>query len=96
VLIIPCPYCGPRDETEFAYGGEAHVVRPDPAEDDAAWSARLFLRHNPKGWTRERWRHQIGCGKWFNLCRDTATNAIGPAYRMGDAQPPFPDRETKP
>ncbi len=29
MLLIPCPWCGPRDETEFTYGGEAHIVAPD-------------------------------------------------------------------
>ena len=28
MLIIPCPYCGPRDEIEFTCGGEAHIARP--------------------------------------------------------------------
>ncbi|MFO1061925.1 MAG: sarcosine oxidase subunit delta [Dongiaceae bacterium] len=31
MLLITCPYCGPRDEEEFSYGGEAHIARPaDP------------------------------------------------------------------
>ncbi len=25
MLLIPCPYCGPRSEEEFSYGNEAHV-----------------------------------------------------------------------
>ena len=30
--LIPCPWCGPRDEVEFHYGGQAHVPYPeDPA-----------------------------------------------------------------
>ena len=28
MLIITCPFCGPRDEVEFACGGEAHIARP--------------------------------------------------------------------
>ena len=24
MLLIRCPWCGPRDETEFHYGGQAH------------------------------------------------------------------------
>ena len=27
MLQIPCPWCGPRDEIEFSYGGEAHIIR---------------------------------------------------------------------
>ena len=38
MLLIPCPWCGEREETEFRCGGEAHILRPrDPAalSDDA-------------------------------------------------------------
>ena len=28
MMLIPCPWCGPRDETEFHYGGQAHVAYP--------------------------------------------------------------------
>ena len=32
MLVIDCPYCGPRPELEFSYGGQAHIARPaDPA-----------------------------------------------------------------
>lgn len=36
MLLIKCPWCGERDETEFSYGGEAAIKRPqDPkALDD--------------------------------------------------------------
>ena len=56
MLLIPCPWCGPRDEVEFRYGGEAHIARPpDPdAVDDAAWAEYLFMRQNPKGILAER------------------------------------------
>jgi len=27
VLLIECPWCGPRAETEFSYGGEAGIER---------------------------------------------------------------------
>ena len=25
MLLVPCPWCGPRDEVEFAYGGQAGI-----------------------------------------------------------------------
>lgn len=28
MLLIPCPYCGPRAQIEFSYGGDASVERP--------------------------------------------------------------------
>jgi methylglutamate dehydrogenase subunit B len=35
MLLIPCPWCGPRNQIEFTYGGDASVRRPAP---DAAVS----------------------------------------------------------
>jgi heterotetrameric sarcosine oxidase delta subunit len=79
MLSIPCPWCGERDETEFAYGGQAGIAYPaDPAAlTDDEWAAFLFVRDNPKGPFRERWVHTHGCRRWFDLERDTATNAFG-------------------
>jgi sarcosine oxidase subunit delta len=78
MLLIPCPWCGPRPENEFHYGGEAGIARPyDPsAVDDAAWAEFLYMRTNPKGRHKERWRHQFGCGRFFNAVRDTLTDRI--------------------
>ncbi|MDA2805271.1 sarcosine oxidase subunit delta [Nocardiopsis suaedae] len=78
MMLIPCPWCGPRNETEFHYGGQAGVACPkDPyAASDAEWAAFLFFRDNPKGVFTERWMHRSGCRRWFDLRRDTATNEI--------------------
>ena len=78
MLLIPCPWCGPRDETEFGYGGEAHRTRPaDPAAlSDAEWADFLFMRRNPKGAHAERWVHRDGCRRWFTIERHTVTNEI--------------------
>lgn len=89
MLLIECPYCGPRDETEYAYGGEAHVPYPaDPsALNDREWAEYLFYRSNPKGPMAERWSHTAGCRRWFNAVRDTVTYEIKAVYRIDEAQP---------
>lgn len=89
MLLIPCPWCGPRDEIEFRYGGQAHVGYPaDPdALSDEEWAEYLFMRDNPRGWWSERWMHTAGCRRWFNLTRNTATYEIGSAYPVGDDPP---------
>ena len=89
MLIIACPYCGPRPEIEFKNGGEAHVARaPDPsAVDDAAWAEFLYVRTNPKGLHVERWRHTHGCARFFNAVRHTVTDRILATYRIGDPRP---------
>jgi sarcosine oxidase, subunit delta len=78
MLLLPCPWCGPRDEVEFHYGGQAGIAYPaDPAAlDDAGWADYLFMRDNPKGRFVERWYHVHGCRRWFDLERDTATNDL--------------------
>lgn len=89
MLLIACPYCGPRNETEFRYGGEAHVAYPDDdtAVDDATWGRFLFFRSNPKGAFAERWVHQHGCRRWFNAVRDTVTHEITATYPAGTPRP---------
>ncbi len=93
MLNIPCPWCGPRDETEFHYGGQAHVAYPaDPSTvDDRAWSGYLFFRDNPKGWFAERWLHRAGCTRWFNVLRHTVSYEIAASYPPGHARPSPPD-----
>ena len=76
MLLIRCPWCGPRDEVEFRYGGQAGVAVPaDPeALDDAEWARYVFVGGNPKGPFAERWVHAAGCRRWFDTVRDTVTN----------------------
>jgi sarcosine oxidase subunit delta len=78
LILIPCPWCGDRDETEFSYGGQAGVPYPsDPAAlSDEEWARFLFIRDNPMGPFRERWVHTHGCRRWFELTRDTVTHEI--------------------
>ena len=89
MLLIPCPWCGPRDEAEFHYGGQAHVAYPaDPsALTDEEWAKYLFFRANPKGPFAERWSHSAGCRRWFNAVRDTSTNEVLAVYRAGEERP---------
>ncbi len=90
MLLIPCPWCGmERPEIEFRHGGEAHVARPqDPAAvGDEAWTEYLYFRSNPKGVFAERWRHVFGCGRFFNVVRDTVNDGILAAYKPGEPRP---------
>jgi sarcosine oxidase subunit delta len=89
MLILTCPYCGiAAEETELAAGGEAHLKRFGPGSSDADFEAYLFLRQNPKGVHLERWRHAMGCGKWFLAARDTATLEVFGTYKAQTQAPP--------
>jgi sarcosine oxidase subunit delta len=89
MLLIPCPWCGPRPEIEFRHAGEAHIARPaDPASvTDAAWADFLYNRSNARGVHPERWRHVHGCGRFFNCIRDTVTDRVIASYKPGETRP---------
>lgn len=87
-MRIDCPYCGPRDEREFRFGGEAHLARPALTVSDGDWAEYLFFRKNPRGIHYERWLHAHGCRRWFNVVRNTLTHRIEAVYPMGAAPPP--------
>jgi sarcosine oxidase subunit delta len=89
VQVIKCPYCGPREEVEFTYGGQAHVAYPgDPsALSDEEWAHYLFFRDNPRGLFEERWVHTLGCRRWFNAVRDTVTYRFHHIYHLDQTRP---------
>ena len=70
-LRVPCPNCGWRPWTEFAWGGE---LRPLGAADPDEDFARVFLPENAAGLQDERWYHLLGCRRWITVTRDTTTN----------------------
>ncbi|WP_354685487.1 sarcosine oxidase subunit delta [Cupriavidus necator] len=78
MLLIECPWCGPRAESEFSCGGEADIARPLETEklSDREWGDYLFMRTNTRGTHREQWIHAQGCRRWFKVERDTVTYDI--------------------
>lgn len=89
MLLIPCPWCGPREEVEFSCGGEGHIERPKEPEKltDSEWGDYVFFRRNPKGLHYERWLHAAGCRRWFNVARSTVTHEIFASYKPGEPKP---------
>lgn len=85
MLIIPCPWCGDRDESEFSYGGTAQTLPPLDA-DATAWQEALYTADNPKGWHEELWFHGFGCQQWFVVRRHTVTQEIS-GSRLPGAEP---------
>ena len=89
MLLIPCPWCGPRPHIEFTYGGDA---TPRPAEPDAAsdaeWQAFLHLRDNPAGPHAEFWHHSHGCRMWLRVLRDTVSHEILASAAPGEPLAP--------
>jgi sarcosine oxidase subunit delta len=76
MIELPCPWCGPRDVSEFRYSGEV-TPRPDRATaTPQEWREYLYLRRNPRGWVDETWYHSAGCRRFFRVERETESNRI--------------------
>lgn len=97
MLLIKCPWCGERDLTEFAHGGEGHIVRPEnpDALSDQEWGDYIFFRNNPKGIQHERWIHAHGCRRWFNAVRHTVTDQFLAFYKPGEPKPQIDGEQDK-
>lgn len=73
--IMICPLNGPRNISEFVWGGEVKPM-PDPATaSDAAWTEYLFLERNAAAEIHEWWLH-APTNFWFIARRNTATDQI--------------------
>ena len=86
--IFLCPFCGPRDETEFRFAAEAGHARPEPAGgvSDADWAAYLYGARSPGGTSREIWLH-LTCGEYFVMTRDTVTRVVDGSEPLPGAAP---------
>ncbi|MFU1476276.1 sarcosine oxidase subunit delta [Roseovarius sp. C7] len=76
-MRITCPLCGERDRREFYYSGAA-VALDRPASDAGAeaWDDYLHNRDNPAGVTRDMWYHEMGCGAWVVVTRNTVSHEV--------------------
>jgi len=87
MLLIPCPWCGPRNQVEFTYGGDATVKLPSPYAPAETWFEFVYLRANPRGPHEELWHHGAGCRQWFKVLRDTRTHDIIARARADESLP---------
>ncbi len=77
--ILNCPLNGPRNISEFAYGGEVET-HPDPhACSDAEWTDFVFFERNAASVVREWWCH-VPSASWFIAERDTVSDEIVRTY----------------
>ena len=86
MLLIPCPWCGARAQSEFAYGGDATLKRPATDAPIATWVAFVYQRANFAGPHDELWFHGAGCRQWFRVRRDTRTHEIMQSAPPHDAR----------
>jgi heterotetrameric sarcosine oxidase delta subunit len=88
MLRIACPHCGPRDEAEFRYRGDASQARPAADAGEGAFAAYVYERANPNGWHLEWWLHAAGCRQVLKVLRHTGTHAIAAVGSPGDELAP--------
>jgi heterotetrameric sarcosine oxidase delta subunit len=92
--VLTCPNCGPREVTDFGFGGEVNP-RPVSAPSQRELNTYNYFRKNVAGVQREWWFHRAGCGVWFLAERDTRTNEVLLTELPGDADAaPGAGRET--
>jgi sarcosine oxidase subunit delta len=77
-MRITCPHCGSRGLEEYAFHGDANVIRPRdgglaPTEE---WTDYVYLRDNPDGDHRELWYHAAGCHAWLVVTRNLRSHEI--------------------
>ena len=87
MLLLRCPWCGPRAFVEFTYGGDATKRRPDEGASDEAWHDYVYLRANPVGPRAEHWHHTHGCRMWIKVVRDAVTHGVLATGRPDEALP---------
>ncbi len=77
--IMKCPMNGPRNISEFVWGGEVREM-PDPTvASDHEWAEYVFIENNTKGVVREWWMH-APTSYWFIAERNTETDEIVRTY----------------
>tara|TARA_Y100000588_G_scaffold361464_1_gene422272 strand:+ start:385 stop:669 length:285 start_codon:yes stop_codon:yes gene_type:complete len=76
--ILNCPLNGPRNISEFAFGGEV-VEMPATNADVREWADYVFSESNTKGLVHEWWMH-VPSTFWFIAERNTETNEIIRTY----------------
>ncbi len=73
--LFNCPFCGPRDQSEFTYLREAATI-PALDADVAAWQRFVYERDNPCGAHNEWWHHNHGCRQVLEMVRNTQTHEV--------------------
>ena len=85
--IMHCPLNGPRNITEFAYGGELKTLPDQLSCSDREWADYVFYEDNRAGVVTEWWFH-MPSSYWFLAQRNTLTDEV---IRTFDASEAFPN-----
>jgi sarcosine oxidase subunit delta len=77
--IMICPLNGPRNISEFSYGGEVREMPDQNTCSDEEWADYVFNKDNQIAIVREWWMHTPS-SYWFIAERHTASDDIIRTY----------------
>jgi len=86
--LLTCPLNGPRNISEFTYGGEFHPMPNDQTCNSKEWAEYLFCHDNVAGDVIEWWCH-TATSYWFLAERNTVTDTVLRTFAPSDI---FKDR----
>ena len=81
--LLNCPLNGPRNITEFTYGGEYHPMPDDQSCDSRQWAEYVFFHDNQAGLVTEWWCHTAS-SYWFLAERNTVTDEIVRTFQLAE------------
>ena len=84
MLVIDCPFCGPRNSSEFGFSGKVKP-RPGGRPTKSEWRRYLYEQDNVAGVSVERWFHVAGCRRFLDVERHSVTNEISSVTAVGGA-----------
>jgi len=73
--IMNCPLNGPRNISEFVYGGEVRTAPDCQVCSDREWADYVFYSDNAAGLVAEWWLHAAS-SYWFIAERHTVTDEV--------------------
>jgi len=77
--IMNCPLNGPRNISEFVWGGEVKEMPTGPEVSPRDWAGYVFIENNIAGVVREWWCH-VPTSFWFIAERNTVSDEIIRTY----------------
>jgi sarcosine oxidase subunit delta len=77
--IMNCPLNGPRNISEFVWGGEVKEMPAGAEVSPRDWADYVFIENNAAGVVREWWCH-LPTSFWFIAERNTVTEEIIRTY----------------
>ena len=73
--LLTCPLNGPRNISEFTYGGEYHPTPDHHRATAREWAEHVFFHDNAAGVVTEWWCHSAS-SYWFLAERNTISDQV--------------------